>query len=243
MLYIKYKIHYNNIEGMNEKSLKANIYEIATDKNSSVTNINKLTAIHNLLLVSDDQIPTKESIKQKNDLNSLSKLSPSERSDKITSLRDNMDKIYPILEKVFPQLDKPFWLNVLTNAIPGSPGVSTPVLTNAIPGAPGVSNPSGTIPEIPYTFNEQIYIILNKDDIQDSEKIKQITKLTYTEEPPAPVALAKPQDPVAVIQSLAPLQPSVQKDNKITKAISTIRKGINKTFARKKKKNKKNKKK
>jgi hypothetical protein len=153
MLYIKYKIHYNNIEGMDEKSLKADIYEIVSDKNKNIPDVNKLTTIHHLLLVSDGEIPTAESIKQKDDLNSLLKLSPSERADKIKSLQDNIDKIYPILEKVFPQFDKPFWLKVFTNIIPGA--------------------------NIPYTFNEQIYIILNKPDIQDSEKIKKITDLIY----------------------------------------------------------------
>jgi len=197
MLYIKYSFKYNNIEGLDNTSLKEIIYNIASDKNDKISDINKLTAIQNTLLTSEDasNIPLqttsnisslefikdtiKKSIKQKKTFNNFITLPPDKRSAKMASLTND------ISEENKPLMD---------------------ALT------PGVANQIN-LPEKEFTFTEQIFIILNNEQITDTEKIKKIMDLTYIQ-------------PVVATTTIP-----VKKANRTTKLTD-----VNKWFRRKKKK-------
>jgi len=149
MLFIKYKIHCNIVEGLNEKSLKAQIYEIAVDNDAKISDINKLTAIQNLLYVSTEASeksldPIEKSISQKNAYNEFIKLPQEQRSSKIESLRSKMD---------------PESAELLTMFIPVSATIdSTPK---------------------EYTYVEKIHNIMNDKNKLSSEKIASIKELSY----------------------------------------------------------------
>jgi len=149
MLFIKYKIHCNIVEGLAEDSLKDVIYKIAVDNDAKISDINKLTAIQNLLYVSTEASeksldPIEKSISQKNAYNEFIKLPQEQRSSKIESLRSKMDQ------------------------------ESAELLTMFIP----VSATIDSTPK-EYTYVEKIYNIVNDKNKLSNEKIASIKELSY----------------------------------------------------------------
>jgi hypothetical protein len=161
-------------EGMGEGRLKDIIRKIATDKNKNISDKNKLIAIHNLLLVSTN-IPTEDDIKAKKAMLEISELPKNVQEKKINTLSDKVEKIYPYLREAYPEFDLSFWKNILTSTI--KENTNPNLLTTS-----SSSNKKNTLKEpstiIKYTFNEKIYMILNNDKLEDSEKIKLIKKIT-----------------------------------------------------------------
>jgi hypothetical protein len=160
------------MEGMGQGRLKDIIHKIALDKNANATDKNKLTSIQNLLLVSSEPIPTDESIAQKKAMIEFAGLPSSVQNDRMQSLTANIDKIYPHLREVYPEFDLNFWKNTLTQSIKNITS-TTPASTKTTPASTKTKQPT-----VKYTFNEQIYSVINNNKIEDSEKIKIIVKLT-----------------------------------------------------------------
>jgi hypothetical protein len=161
MLYIKYKIHYNIIEGLDDKSLKDIIYKLATDTSATVTDISKLTAIQNALLTSNEASNNSldsiaNSIKSKCEYNNFIKLSGEERTSKIASLQSD----------------------------------TSPANSQLLAMLLGLTDTNNSTPK-EYTYTEKIFIILNDADCtsvekrKDNEKIESIKK--ESSPPPPPV--------------------------------------------------------
>lgn len=149
-------------EGMGQGRLRDIIRKIAVAKHPNATDVNKLTAIQNVLLVSSDKFPTQEDIDSKRSMMELAQLSNEEQASKLKSLLDTVEKIYPQLREVYPQFDIAFWKNLFeTNLKQGNLATSTSKLA-----------------KIKYTFNEQIFSIINNKNIENAEKIKLIVKIT-----------------------------------------------------------------
>lgn len=162
IIYINYVSKSSIKEGMKGSKIKEMMDKIANDTNPNSTNKNKLIAIQNLLLVSSDGIPTDESINAKKAMIEITQLPKTDQDAKLKALSDQVDIIYPYLQQVYPQFDKAYWKNILTNS------VKTNTAYNAV-------NPKSTIT---YTFNEQIYNIIQNNMMQDDAKITAIKQLT-----------------------------------------------------------------
>jgi hypothetical protein len=171
LLYKKYYVIKQIKEGMGEGRLKDIIRKIALDKHKNATDANKLIAIQNLLLVSSEKIPTDDSINAKRAMVEISGLPKNVQEEKMKTLGDKVDTIYPYLKEVYPQFDMNFWKNILTSSIKQNTSTSTSKPT---------SRASNTAPSslIKYTFIEKIYSVVNNDKLEDSVKIKIIIKLT-----------------------------------------------------------------
>jgi hypothetical protein len=168
-MYQKYYVNKKIQEGMGQGRLKDIIHKIALDKNKNATDANKLIAIQNLLLVSSDTIPTDDSIKAKKAMVEIAGLPKNVQEEKMKTLVDKVDTIYPHLKEVYPQFDMNFWKNVLTTSIKQNTNAPTSQPTS------GSSSPPSPVK---YTFNEKIYSVVNNDKLEDREKIKIIIKLT-----------------------------------------------------------------
>jgi len=149
MLFIKYKIHCNIVEGLAEDSLKAQIYEIAADNDAKIDDDNKLTAIQNLLYVSTDASknsldPIKNQVEFKNATKDFLKLPPEERAAQKDSVPSNIANNSVLL---------PLWTGFMN------------------------SLSDQTAPE--YTYVEKIHNIVNDKNKLSSEKIASIKELSY----------------------------------------------------------------
>lgn len=169
MVYIKYYSTHLMREGMGEGRLKDIIHKIAIDKNPNVTNANKLTAIKNVLLVSSDKIPTKTDIEAKKGMLEISGLSQKVQNEKIQDLSGVINNIHPQFKKIYPQLDTSVLNTMITTMVKQS---TTPNTTNTTPTG------TKTNPVVKYTFNEQLFMVINNTKLDDIEKIKIIVKLT-----------------------------------------------------------------
>jgi hypothetical protein len=174
LLYKKYYVIKQIKEGMGEGRLKDIIRKIALDKHKNATDANKLIAIQNLLLVSSEKIPTDDSINAKKAMVEISGLPKNVQEEKMKTLGDKVETIYPYLKEAYPEFDMNFWKNVLTSSI----NQNTSAPTSQSPSGASNTAPSSPPSPIKYTFNEQIYSVINNDKLEDSVKIKIIIKLT-----------------------------------------------------------------
>jgi hypothetical protein len=166
-------------EGMGEGRLRDIIHKIAIDKNVNASDKNKLIAIQNLLLVSSAKVPTDDDIKAKKAVLEISELPKNVQEEKIKLLSEKVDKIYPYLSEAYPEFDLNFWKKILTSTIKKN---TNPKSRSKNPNTPNASStpnkPTQSSSTIKYTFNEKLFMVLNNDKLEDSEKIKIITKLT-----------------------------------------------------------------